>query len=805
MDFNHRYVGFGTAFASAPGSRQTTAHTPEDEARLYENELVVDVGGVCWGYAGETLAVLDHHFHRLEGNQFPSAAAAVLHNAQRLFDRFTDATAPLWLVTHREPDFDALCALFLARRILEGKLPAGGWEDCGLRPDGWGRTRSEIDWRKPRLPADPDRRAALLLAAFASAVDNGWRIVCPRERALHSVLYTGLYVTERPWLGDGAQEFFTAITQALQGGLNPLLDSVLEGHPAFARELRLLDREKDAYARDLLRARKTVVHLATCERPFQDCFHKVKQEPLLDRDLKLLPPHRPDPAQPRAQADGLFLRDPESLLFKEWARQDLENSPLGRGFLFTAVAWSGQRPGSPLNQTDYYFALDPEKAGHRHLYDVWATLQQAEIQALHQERWAEVRRKLEDAEIQASHTHQRTTCRPGFEGRAAALACLFHDPWFDGANYQGTLVVTPNAGTLIGPAGTRGDLTDDPVAELVRRRLEFSFFTSPVAIHDFASSAPRKEHAPLTVHLEQMQSGQAPLPPACAGCYRFGAVEIAPDANLDHGPLPEQIGRLLWRLLNPDDRDGVPTDFLERHLIVHPQWVGVWSRRGLVLAHKPSARQTADQFRSLLSRLAALAAAVEALVAEAPKPDGHAPNRRKAEDLIRDVARLKHQLALPESRLPARFFDATGMDRVLELLRDIQATENLATITHVQKVAEYVEVFLVAAYSVYLINYLGHNFHFADHYVGWSILVGSVVAALLTALLPRVRTGRKHPRARLVLVILTLAALVGGYLAIGQTWFKPEPPAAPLRTSDFGFLSPFVIRHSSLTPHELPL
>ena len=187
MNFKYRYVGFGTVFVGAKGLRMRTISPKEneeeaakDEATLFENELVVDVGGICWGYSGETLCVLDHHFDRPGGDQFPSAAAAVLHQASRLKKHFSDPNASVWLVTHREPDFDALCALFLARGIVQGQLPADAWDPLGLRHDGCGGTKEEINWRNPRLPDASDRRAALLLAAFASAVDNGWRISCRR-------------------------------------------------------------------------------------------------------------------------------------------------------------------------------------------------------------------------------------------------------------------------------------------------------------------------------------------------------------------------------------------------------------------------------------------------------------------------------------------------------------------------------------------------------------------------------------------------------------------------------------------------
>src|SRR5262245_13558551 len=174
MPFRYRYVAYGTNFAPADGPRTEAKTNPdkyteperdEDAARLYDNELVVDVGGRCWGYEGEDRAILDHHFFRPDKGEFPCAAAAVLHNAHRIHGRFGGAD-DLWLVTHANPDFDAFCALYLARRVLEPADPADadsgvphqGWADLGLREDGWFGGKGEIRWFEPYVVGLPPER-----------------------------------------------------------------------------------------------------------------------------------------------------------------------------------------------------------------------------------------------------------------------------------------------------------------------------------------------------------------------------------------------------------------------------------------------------------------------------------------------------------------------------------------------------------------------------------------------------------------------------------------------------------------------
>ena len=141
LEIRYRYVGFGTVFVPRQGSRAPDQGRLEPRF-LYANELALDVGGICWGYGNETLSVLDHHFNR--PGQFPSASAAVLHNRKRIRERFQNlgdtGSSVLWLVTHQQPDFDAFCAMYLARIALEeyqlapsGEIPGSASAYNGAR------------------------------------------------------------------------------------------------------------------------------------------------------------------------------------------------------------------------------------------------------------------------------------------------------------------------------------------------------------------------------------------------------------------------------------------------------------------------------------------------------------------------------------------------------------------------------------------------------------------------------------------------------------------------------------------------
>lgn len=156
----------------------------------------------------------------------------------------------------------------------------------------------------------------------------------------------------------------------IRGNLNPLIDPVLDPSEQFATLYAFLAREAG---------------VANVERslvPFGEFCEPLAQLLLMDRngDLRSSRPYVQD--QGYSEIDAIYLGDPESLLFKEWAKLDLEHSPSGHGSRFTAIANADGRPGAAINSTDYYFALTSEAAGGCHLYGIWERLQAAESKAL---------------------------------------------------------------------------------------------------------------------------------------------------------------------------------------------------------------------------------------------------------------------------------------------------------------------------------------------------------------------------------------------------------------------------------------
>lgn len=801
MEFRYRYVDFGMVFSARTGERPDGDRN--DPNVLFDNELAVDVGGICWGHSGEPLQVIDHHFYRQ--GQLPSASAAVLHKAQLIRDRFGSRDSVIFLVSHTQPDFDAFCSMYLARWIIEAGDGPQGWEAFGLHPEGWfdtvrpgpnGRTFQKIDWFNPDLTCVPKGlHWQILLASYASHLDHSRRISCPKNRALHSILYAAIK-RGRSYLNNvsGATEFFDEVRETLEKrGLSPLFDSILEESSRFQPELAMLDREIEAYRRDVQRAHKALVHLQTLSLPFGDFFVPLKNASLLTEQCTTRQPHLLLD-HPRSQADAIYLKDPECLLFKEWARTDAENSSMGAGFMFTAVAYSYGRPHGRINKTDYFFALDPEKADGRHLYTLWARLQSAEVQVFQKTEHEPLKQDLDEAEQLAEGTSRRTNCRQGFEERGGTWKALFDDPWFDGSNYACTIVATPNRGTLIGKPGVRSDLLDDPVVTIVLHELEYSIYTTApasetpeVKIVDLPASRDQRDEERNCALGVMTFRASAPRD----GYYRFGVVGLHEGVNVLSGRMASQIGETLWQVLNPEAGEGTPTDFTARHLLVQKDLIGIWSRRGVMIAHKPAAEQKARILERHFRELISLVRDVESFIDTSSKPNSE--TMQAGEDLTRRIARTNHGLALPESRLLSRFFDAIQLGGLLGTLHDLnvvaaeaasrdrldhQARElakHTATVADVQTKVEWLEIFIVGFYATELAQIIVDHLHIRDDLALGSIMVVGFTFTLVTAMVLKPWKHTKSKKPGLILLLLLILSIVG----LVAAWKLPDRFKAP--------------------------
>ncbi len=610
---------------------------------------------------------------------------------------------------------------------------------------------------------DPEFRWRTVIAVIASYSDACRRAACPNTQTAPAVLYAALK-RGRDCASDGAAGLFEHIRKAVADtGANPLTDPIFESSDEFRPEVALLAREKEVYERDMKRARRAMVAIPSYKGTFDEFYDPKRARALLTTELE----PRPDQLStdgPPVTVDGVYLRDPDCILFKELARMDTENSSMGRGFLFTAVAYSAGRMHARSNQSNYYFSLDPERSGKLTLYPVWCRLQSAEIRGLLQGLSDEERRELRDKEARGLYVK-----------RAAHHGGLFSDPWFAGDNYRATIVATPFRGTEIGSAGTAADLMDDEVTTIVRKELEYQFYSSEARAIDYSGSI-----------LAQSQMSMAERVPAPRDVkFRFCMAPLVSHLEIKQGLQSQQIGEHLWSLLQPAYGE-LPADFVERHLTQDKELIAVWSRHGLAIAFLPEAQARVER---VSVRFAEVVRLLESLLETVKQRE--AARLSGAENLLQEVAILRHELSMPGGMLAfRRFVEAIGFHETIAIGRDLLSaradhalssttqevatstrdsaksmSESIAAIKEGNQKIELLEILFATFYSIELLHILldalsaGAEGAFVTRTL---TLVGAVIAGLASL-------GFTRKRAQwsvLTLVpVITFCLLILGFVA----------------------------------------
>lgn len=660
-EIHYRQVPFGTSLISPPGGGELRGTVSrENESILFANELAVDVGGICFGIDSETRLVFDHHFST---SPHPSAAAAVLMSLSQ--PDFASALERLrqqesvWLVAHNEPDFDAESARFLLRCALDGSLPLEPFQ--ALSADKQRKLIPAIS--RAAAYASPSHQGlpvevhwAFYLALYASFVDQSRSLPVPRHRSLHGMLYAGS--KRGSDFGEGSYDFFRKVRRILQADhWNPLIDNIFGNEGDFAPELAFLERQEEFYARDLKRAERCLLRLP-CE-PFAEWYPQVATQPLYLPDGSLNPVHARAGCGRYEVFDAIFLRDPDCALFKEYARQDLENSALGRGFTFAAIVYS-HAITSPKLRGQYFFSLDPERARGAHLWPLWARLQ---------ERW-EKGRTIEDLQP--------------VKRNAGARFCDWSpcpDPWFPGSNFQATIVVSPASGS-IHKEGNACNLRDDEAANEVRHLFGTNFFSKKeYAVWDYridpSGDASSQAESPGAGSIK-MSLESANTDHLAEGFLRFACIPLRDDCDLALPSLRQQLGREIWHIIEDGKIDTVPDDFEERHLLGDLQNLVVWNRRGLAIAYKgtENASQASaagfakgadncpvEEMRAILCEVAEILRRIRGMVGGTLGSDRAA---NQAQELFQKFLSLKLRAAPSGRTALRRILEAWDFDHLLE-------------------------------------------------------------------------------------------------------------------------------------------
>lgn len=716
-DIYHRAVGFGTRFVQHDGNRPVLAPVDGDKPKpesLFSNELAVDVGGDCLGHRESDLMVFDHHFTRDDLAQtdgkgrvrklgdegvlnFPSAAMAVLFQARRIATWAANLVhgEAIWLVTHRDPDFDAYCACYLARRLIEDPGLAEAFTNSGRLDKA---EEFATVWRYTRRVTQshaghPHCRALFLMAAYAARVDQCVPDACSRESSLRFLFlaaqergrFAAPESSTMELLPDGTRFFRDIETAIVKEGYNPLLDELPESLArSYGPEVGFIRSQDTLYKMDMRRAEILPVSVARSRSSFREWSAKIRgdqQTPSSGIPLWLVgdgkarlspffetlsgggaeavgitPEHlalaRDNVLHERVSEDGLLIEDPKCLFFKDWVRSDLDNSPNRKGFTFTGI-----KRCAPGGKPRYWISLDTEKAAPRrmHLYDLWTMLQE-------REGYARTLRQESGSQEPRDDILARDELGKGG---------LF-DPWYDGNAFLGTILDTPDRGARHSEEGRV-----DPVFKLVRRWVALSYY-NPSARPERISFPIQKESGPIFApeYFDADKFREESHKSLMNFRLHLGLMDLNRSLKIEDdqsGPISVQIGRDLWRLISSHPQ-GFPPDFEENHLLSDRDWVAVWNRRGIAVAmvRNPDGSVLENELKESLQSLAE----VMLIINEPPPRD--CPKSGEIELWLTRVRTAQQNLTRIEAanvgsgnRILRRFLEAVNLSEISARVADL--------------------------------------------------------------------------------------------------------------------------------------
>jgi hypothetical protein len=246
--------------------------------------------------------VIDHHHPEAE----PECTASLIVKYPRLvLDHLKSrpgqekayAPASLRVVTHRLPDFDALSSIFLALKLLELGSVDASMEKIGAYA-------KMVD--SASLPREIDLTAtpySILRALFSGAKKEEAEI--NRERAVEGMKFMRFLYAK-------AEESYDILENR----------GLFAGIDRYERAMRKIENDYFHYLGDFQKAQKVSL------------------------DLPLAA------GQGRKKVDGLVVRNPSSFLLKEWARRDINHTPLADGFSFLMTNFGNRR---------YILGVDPAR------------------------------------------------------------------------------------------------------------------------------------------------------------------------------------------------------------------------------------------------------------------------------------------------------------------------------------------------------------------------------------------------------------------------------------------------------------
>lgn len=362
---------------------------------IKKDKIFLDVGN------GLYTGVIDHH-QRINGLQvadkiYRSATKLLTAYPEYIDHNITDQAEVVEIVIHKSPDFDCFAAAYLAEHyISDGHFPSG-YEMFADYVD-------MVDAGLIRLSKDNYREVYAVAYSISSILDQDLRM----KRESGEVYDYNTELRNR-WF-----QLFDLMLQWINQHQNYTLygADIFGQDSTFEREINFVQEDYENY--------KT----------------EVKDAGICERVILRLP--RYDEPERLYEVEGLLFRQlPSSVLAKVWARIDDENSS-GNGFLFTFIPVMLNHPYlSDPELGDIYtnrviIATEPNSG-----YYLKGLAKQLE--------YAEIRKE----ELLFSQNPELMRCRdkrrPGFDQDW----CCNDDPWYDGCNFNYTIVDAPRRGSLL--------------------------------------------------------------------------------------------------------------------------------------------------------------------------------------------------------------------------------------------------------------------------------------------------------------------------------------------------------------------
>jgi len=339
------------------------------EYPVKKNLIYLDVGNDI------RTGVLDHHQTQTE-NKYECAAQIIVDKPNLIFGSCNfnpDTTESVEIVLHEDPDFDCCASAYLASEVIKGKPPTG----------------------------------ASLLAKYTADVDAGRKTLNVKQylTPYAAVLFLNYHLknsTESTatdkLIVEETVKLMKKLTESMASGIDPDSTESLDWSKQPLLEIKnYINEDREKYLRDINdRGRKKKV--------------EIMKFPVFRKDMS-----------GTEEIDGLFINDPESIMFKYWARGDSINSPDEKGFALTIVTYSDSRRT--------VIATDPNKPYF--LPFLGQVLEIEEVTA---------RRKL----------HGKDSRLFDDEGYRRKNRYHFNpDPWYDGRGHDYTIVDSPNSGSVL--------------------------------------------------------------------------------------------------------------------------------------------------------------------------------------------------------------------------------------------------------------------------------------------------------------------------------------------------------------------